>query len=470
MKKYDIAIIGAGAAGLSIAAFASQVGSKVILFESDKMGGDCLNYGCIPSKSLLSIAKTCNNTKDASNFGLKISGSIDIKSVMSKVHSVIKTIEKNDSQDRFESLGVTVIRAKASFYDKNTIIANDKLYKAKKIVIATGSSTSIPNIPGIKDVNYLTNDTVFDLLEKPEHLVIVGGGPIGCEMASAFVRLGSKVTVIEMLKALPRDDEDCADIVKQRLIEQGCEILENTKTNSISNSSGNISIEVESNGIIKTIKGTHLLMAAGRKANIASLDLEKANVNLDERGKIITDPYLRTTNKNIYIAGDAVFDMQFTHVASYHASIIIKSILFKKKEAVDYSVIPWVTYTDPELAHVGLTEVEARQKHNNIKIISANYAEVDRAITEDKTTGKIKVMCSKSGNILGVSIVGESAGDLITPWTILIKNKKNIKSITEIVVAYPTFSEIHKKVAFEFFKPLVYSKKVKFLVKILSWF
>ena len=470
MKNFDIAIIGAGAAGLSIAAFASQVGAKVVLFEKAKMGGDCLNYGCVPSKSLIAAAKSFRKAKFAEKFGANVTGEPNFSAVMGYVQDVIKTIEKNDSEERFASLGVTVVRHFASFVDKNTIHANGEQFKAKKIVIATGSQALIPNIPGLENVNYLTNETIFELLEKPSHLIIIGAGPIGCELAQAFAMLNTKVTIIDIGKMLVRDEPDCVDVIKNSMDELGVEVYESIKINEVLDANGNIEVKIEKDGEEVYITGSHLLVAAGRKLNLDGLNLEKAGIKTLANGKIVSNQNLATSTPNIFVAGDVVGAMQFTHVASYHAGILIKKLLFKKSAKVNYSAIPWVTYTEPELSHVGLTEVEAKAQYKKIKVLNANFSDVDRAIAENKTVGKIKVIANKKGDILGASIVGENAGELLTPWIIAIQNKLNIKDIADLVITYPTFSEIHKKVAFEFFKPLVYSRTVKILVKILSWF
>jgi pyruvate/2-oxoglutarate dehydrogenase complex dihydrolipoamide dehydrogenase (E3) component/uncharacterized membrane protein YdjX (TVP38/TMEM64 family) len=463
--KCDIAIIGAGAGGLSVASVAAQLGLKVVLLESGKMGGDCLNYGCVPSKSLLAAAKMAYQSRHhAAHFGINAKEvKIDFIKVMQHVHHVIKTIAKNDSIKRFESLGVHVIQAAARFSDTKTLTAGKTVIQARRFVIATGSSPFMPPIPGLENTPYLTNETIFDLTEQPKHLVVIGGGPIGCELAQAFVMLGSKVTILEGLSLLPKDDVDCVSILREQLKAMGVIIYEQSKAQQVKyDRNKSIKVSVEQQGKHITITGSHLLIATGRRPNIESLDLEKANILYSTKG-IKVNSHLQTSNRRVYALGDVVGSYQFTHVASYHAGIVLRNIAFKIPAQVDYRAIPWVTYTEPEIAHVGILAEEAL-KHADIQITQWPFLENDRAQTEHALEGKIKVITNKKGKILGVSIIGARAGELILPWVIAIREQKTLRSFTDVIAPYPTLSEVSKQVAGEFYKSKLFSNKTRWLV------
>jgi len=463
----DIAIIGGGAGGLSLAAGASQLGAKVVLIESGKMGGDCLNYGCVPSKSLLSAAKAFYHVKQSDYFGVQTEKlSLDFNKVMQHVKHVITTIEKNDSVERFESLGVNVIQAPGKFIDAKTLQAGDTLIKAKRFVVATGSSPFVPPIPGLDQVHYKTNETIFDLTEQPKHLIVIGGGPIGCELAQAFAMLGSQVTILEGFKILPKDDADCVAIVREQLEKTGITIHENIKVHQVSSSENKvIAVTIEKDGQTDTISGSHLLISTGRRANVQGLELEKANVKYSPKG-IEVDERLRSSNKKIYAIGDVAGSFQFTHIANYHAGIVLRNILFRLPAKVDYRAVPWVTYTEPEMAHVGLT-AEAVKDRSDVQITEWPYQDNDRAQAEYETIGKIKIMTDKKARILGVTIVGAKAGELILPWVIAIREKKTLRTFTDTIVPYPTLSELSKRVSGEFYTPKLFSNKTRWLVRLL---
>ncbi len=466
----DLCILGGGSAGLSVAAVAAQMGAKVILIEAGKMGGDCLNYGCVPSKSLLAAAKVANQIRHADKFGIRASAlDINIADVMQHVQSVINAIAPHDSVARFEKLGVKVIQAHGKFIDKKTIEANGTIIKPKRIVIATGSAPAIPGIPGLDKAIYYTNETIFSLKEKPEHLIIIGGGPIGCELAQAFLLLGIKVTVLEAFKILPRDEPDLVSILRQHLLDQGLNLYENVKITQITQESNVTKISIEKNEQMQTISGSHLLVATGRAANVQHLNLNSAEISYSPKG-IVVDARLRTSNHRVYAIGDVAGSYQFTHIASYHAGIVIRNILFRIPAKVDYHAVPWVTYTDPELAHVGLSIEQALKQDPKAKILTWPLQENDRAQTEHDTVGAIKVITSAKGYILGVTILAAHAGELIFPWIIAIQEKKKIRSFIDMIVPYPTLSEISKRVAGEFYTPALFSKRTKRLIKFLGWF
>lgn len=438
--KTDILVIGAGSGGLSVAAGAVQMGAKVVLLEGHKMGGDCLNYGCVPSKALLSEAKRALHER------------VDYAEAKDRVHNVIETIAPVDSQERFEGLGVHVIREFGSFISPTEVQAGDTVIEARRIVIATGSSPFVPPIPGVEDVTYYTNETIFDLRERPDHLLIIGGGPIGMEMAQAHSRLGSKVTVIEGQKAMGKDDPEAAAIVLEQLRAEGIEIIEDAQAERIAETEGRITIETPKG----SFSGSHLLMAVGRKVNIDKLDLDKGNVAHDRAIKV--DASLRsTTNKRVYAVGDAAGGLQFTHVAGYHAGVIIRSMLFGLPSKAKTAHIPWVTYTDPELAQVGLTEAQAKKEHGSHAVTIARFEthENDRAIATGQTAGFIKVMVVR-GKPVGATIVGAQAGELIGMWAMAIANGLKMSAVANTVLPYPTLSEINKRAAGAYFSPKLF--------------
>lgn len=443
--KFDLAVIGAGSAGLSVAAAAAQFGEKVVLFEKGEMGGDCLNYGCVPSKSLLAAAKAAHAQRSCAHFGVAaVEPKINYAKVMDHVQSVIGKIAPQDSQERFERLGVTVVRASAKFVDDRTLEAEGKTYTARKIIIATGSRAALPPINGLNDVPYLTNETLFKNRTLPKHLIVIGGGPIGMEMAQAHRRLGSQVTALEAFQPLAKDDPELTSIILESLNSEGIDIRCQVAITEIRKSKTGIDVALK-NG--EMIKGSHLLVAAGRIPNIENLNLEAADIAYTKRG-ITVDQSLRSSNRHVYAAGDVAGGLQFTHVAGYHAGLIIRNALFKLPVKNRTDIIPWVTYTDPELAHVGLHETEARKLYGDaIKVLRWNFAENDRAQAETKTKGMIKVILGKRGQILGASIVGAQAGELIAPWVLAITQGLKISAFANIVLPYPTLNEISKRAA-----------------------
>jgi pyruvate/2-oxoglutarate dehydrogenase complex dihydrolipoamide dehydrogenase (E3) component len=453
VMQCDIAILGGGAGGLSLAAGAAQLGARVVLVESGKMGGDCLNYGCVPSKSLLEIAHTNVSFSDA----------------MDHVHRVIDTLSHHDSIERFEGLGVHVIQAPGKFIDEKTLAAGDVLVQAKRFVVATGSSPFVLPIPGLNDVHYETNETIFNLKKLPVHLIVIGGGPIGCELAQAFAMLGARVTILEAFKLLPKDDAGAVQVVRDALLNQGLEIHEGIQIKSVSTSVDRYpTVHYEHEGKPVELEGTHLLVSAGRRANVQGLGLEDAGVVFSDKG-LQVDKRLRSSNKKIYGLGDVVGSFQFTHVASYHAGIVLKNILFRLPAKVDYRAVPWVTYTNPAIAHVGMLCEEA-ERASHTRVTEAFFSDNDRAVTRGSTAGKITVITNKKGRILGVTIVGLGADELILPWVIAIREKKSLRVFTDTIVPYPTLSEISKRVAGEFYKPTLFSSSMRRLVRSLLKF
>ena len=442
---FDIAVIGGGSAGLSIAAAAAQFGETVVLFEKGEMGGDCLNYGCVPSKSFIAAAKAAQAQRSSDVYGVAaVEPKVDFAKVMDYVQSVIDKIAPHDSQERFEKLGVTVVRGSARFVNAHEIEADGKIYTARKFVIATGSRAGVPPIQGLKDISYLTNETVFKNRILPKHLIVIGGGPIGMELAQAHRRLGSKVTVLEAFQPLAKDDPELTAIVLDALKVEGIDIRAQVAITEVKKSKSGIDVVLKDGSIIS---GTHLLVAAGRVPNIEGLNLEAAGIEYSKRG-VTVDQGLRTTNRKAYAAGDVAGGLQFTHVAGYHAGLIIRNALFKLPVKNRTDIIPWVTYTDPELAHVGLTEAEARKTFGDtVKVLRWSFVENDRAQAEGKAKGMIKVVLGKKGRIIGASIVGPQAGELIATWVLAVSQGLKISAFANVVLPYPTLSEIGKRAA-----------------------
>jgi pyruvate/2-oxoglutarate dehydrogenase complex dihydrolipoamide dehydrogenase (E3) component len=468
----DLCIIGAGSGGLSVAAVAASLGVPVVLIEKGKMGGDCLNAGCVPSKALIAAGKRAEVFRSSAAFGIKAQRpGIEFYQVNDHVHGVIAAIAPNDSRERFTGLGVRVIEGEARFQDAETVVVGDRFeIKARRFIVATGSVPAIPPIAGLDQTPYLTNETVFEMRERPKHLIVVGGGPIGLELAQAFRRLGSDVTVLEAAEPLAKEDPECAAVVLDRLMREGVTIRSGVTIARVKRVRSKIEIVVvgEKQGE-ETLEGSDLLVAAGRRPALDGLGLDAAGIAHDASG-IVVDKRLRSTNKRVYAIGDVAGSVQFTHAANYHAGLVIRHALFRLPIKVDVGSIPRVTFTDPELAHVGMSEDEARQRVKSIRVLRWPYHENDRAQAERETLGHIKVVTDKKGKILGATIVGASAGELITAWTLAISQGLNIRAFAGIVVPYPTLSEIGKRAAISFFTPRLNGPWVRRILGFLQRF
>ncbi len=466
----DLCVIGAGSGGLSVAAAAAQLGVRVVLIEKGRMGGDCLNYGCVPSKALLAAGRRAHAMRTAEPFGIaNAQPRIDPQGVYDHVHSVIDAIAPNDSAERFTGLGVTVIRAAARFKDARTVVAGEHEIAARRFVIATGSRPAVPPIKGLDGVPYFTNETIFDNAEHIGHLVIIGGGPIGMELAQAHRRLGSEVTVVEVATPLAKDDPELTAVVLRQLEAEGIEILQGVRIEHLEATETGIRMYVTSAGALHSVNGTHLLLATGRRPNLEDLGLEEAGIK-HERTGITVNRRLKTSNARVYAIGDVAGGLQFTHVANYHAGLVIRNALFRLPVNKNAAPIPWVTYTDPELAHVGLTEAQAREKHRTIRVLRWPFSDNDRAQTEGATEGFIKVVASKRGRILGASIVGEHAGELIQTWVLAMTKGLKIGDLTGPVLPYPTLGEINKRVAYTFYQRSLTSPAIRAIIRFLRQF
>ncbi len=464
----DICIIGAGSGGLSLAAGAAQMGARVVLIEGSEMGGDCLNAGCIPSKALIAAAKVAQAMRMSRGFGVTpVEPEIDFAAVKDHVARTIAAIAPVDSQERFEGLGVTVIRAWARFTSPHAVEAGGKTIRARRFVIATGSLPFIPPVPGIETVPYLTNETIFAQKERPSHLIVLGGGPIGIEMAQAHRRLGCDVTVIEAAAVLSRDDPDTAAVVLEALRAEGVAIRAGNAIVRFRALPDGIEAVMADGSVVS---GSHLLVAAGRQVALDRLDLDAAGVAFTRRG-VTVGPNLRSSNRKVYAVGDAAGGLQFTHVAGAHAGVLIRQMLLGLPAKAVTHAVPWVTYTEPELAQVGMTEAEARKVHGDaLTVIRQDFHHNDRAQTEAKTKGLLKVMIVK-GRPVGASMAGPQAGELIALWTLAISSRLKIGAIAGMIAPYPTLGEISKRAAGAYFSPKLFDNPVlKQVVRLVQRF
>jgi len=470
----DLCIIGAGSGGLSVAAAAAALGVPVVLIEKAKMGGDCLNVGCVPSKALIASAKRAEAMRSAAPFGIKPQKpGVEFYQVNDHIQDVIAAIAPNDSRERFTGLGVRVIEGEARFTDAKTVAVGDQFeIKARRFVIAAGSRPAVPPIPGLDNTPYLTNETVFEMRERPKHLIVIGAGAIGLELAQAFRRLGSDVTVLEAAAPLAGEDPECAAVVLDALAREGVTVRSDVTVRKVKRARNRIEVELEVAGTdgkktIEMVGGSDLLVAAGRRPAVEGLGLDAAGINFSGSG-IHVDKRLRTTNKSVYAIGDVTGSAHFTHAANHHAGLVIRHALFRLPVKVDPTAIPRVIFTDPELAHVGLPEDQARQRVKTIRVLRWPYHENDRAQAERETSGHIKVITDKNGKILGATIVGACAGELITAWTLAISQRLNIRAFAGIVVPYPTLSEIGKRAAISFYTPRLSSPWVRRILGFLQ--
>jgi pyruvate/2-oxoglutarate dehydrogenase complex dihydrolipoamide dehydrogenase (E3) component len=463
----DLCIIGAGSGGLSVAAAASQMGIGTVLLERSEMGGDCLNSGCVPSKALIAASRAVSDARHASVFGVTADPVVDFGKVHRHVHDVIASIAPQDSVPRFTALGVTVLRESGAFVSPREVDAGGTRIRARRFVIATGSSPAVPPIEGLAGVPFLTNETIFNLETLPRHLIIVGGGPIGVELAQAFRNLGARVTIVEMFAVLGREDPEFASVVRRQLDADGVTILDKAKIERVDGDAGRVTVRIVRDGEAVAVEGSHLLVAAGRRPNVDGLGLEAAGIRYSAKG-IDLDRGLRTTNRRVYAVGDVAGGPQFTHVAGYHAGLIVRSALFRLPAKADYRAMPRATYTSPEIAQVGLMETEARDRYPKVRILRWPFSENDRAHAERRPHGLVKVIVTPRGRILGAGIVGDRAGDLIQPWTLAISRKLKIGAMAEAVAAYPTLGEVSKRAAGSFFVPTLFGDRVRRLVGLLK--
>jgi pyruvate/2-oxoglutarate dehydrogenase complex dihydrolipoamide dehydrogenase (E3) component len=441
--EYDLVIIGGGSAGLVVASIAAQLKAKVALVERDRLGGDCLWFGCVPSKSLIHASRLACEMRHADRFGI-VGGEIevDFAKAIAHVQQVIAAIQPHDSPERFQGLGVEVISGEGTFATPQQFEVNGRTLKARAFAIATGSRPFVPPIPGLEQAGFITNEQVFSLAACPASLVVIGAGPIGCELGQALSRLGAQVTILASGdRILPKEDADVAAVVMAQLEAEGIRILTNARAE-----------RVELRGKAKIVRAggeeitcEEILLAAGRTANTDRLNLKIAGVEFSQQG-IKVNAKLQTTNPRIYACGDVIGRYPFTHVAGYEAVTVAKNALFFPISKINYRVIPWATFTDPEIARVGLSEPEAKQTYKDVFVLKQDYAGVDRARASGATQGFAKLICRANGEILGAHLVGASAGELIHEIVLAMSQGLKVSALTGIHI-YPTLSELNSKAA-----------------------
>jgi pyruvate/2-oxoglutarate dehydrogenase complex dihydrolipoamide dehydrogenase (E3) component len=464
--KADLCVVGAGSAGLSVAAGAAQMGATVVLVERGRMGGDCLNVGCVPSKSLIAAAGAAQAVRTAGGFGVGAAEpEVDFAAVRRHVQGVIAGIAPHDSVERYEGLGVTVLREHARFTGPDEVGAGGRRVRARRFVVATGSRPAVPPVPGLAGVPHLTNETVFDLAELPRHLLVLGGGPIGCELAQAFRRLGSSVTVADLGPILPKDDPELTAVVRARLLAEGVRLRERVKVAAAE--TGPALVAEGEDGGRERLDGSHLLVAAGREPVVEDLGLEAAGVAFDRKG-IKVDARLRTTNARVFAIGDVAGGLQFTHVAGYQAGIVIRNALFRLPSRASARALPWATYTDPELAAVGLSEATAKAQGVAHEVARWPFTDNDRARAERATEGLAKVVAGRGGRVLGAAIVGAHAGELILPWVLAVERRLKLTALAGVVAPYPTLGEAGKRAAGAYYAPRLFSGRTRWLVRQLA--
>lgn len=456
----DLCVIGAGSGGLVAAAGASQMGASVVLIEAGAMGGDCLNTGCVPSKALLAAGHAAQRLRRP-GFGLAgAEPDIDFAAVMEHVQRTIAAIAPNDSVVRFEGLGVTVRQGVGRFTGPDEVTVDGTRVRARRFVVATGAAPLVPDLPGLGEVRYLTHETVWALRERPAHLLVLGGGPVGVELAQAFRRLGSAVTIVEAARLLPREDEELVDVIRLALRRDGILVLEGAAVERVS---GAVSLHTSGG----TVSGSHLLIAVGRRPRVAGLGLELAKIAHSDKG-IQVDAGLRTTNRRVYAIGDVTGGPQFTHLAGHQAGLVLRSALFRLPVRNDLGALPAVTYTDPELARVGPTEAEARAAHGKIQILRWALADVDRARIDGAPAGLCKVLLDRRGKVVGAAIAGRHAGELILPWVLAVRRRLPVTALADLMAPYPTLGELTRKAAASYLMPKLFSDRVKTVVRWLA--
>lgn len=468
--KADICAIGGGSGGRTVAYSASQLGASTVLIEKEKMGGDCLHYACVPSKALLAAGQAADSVRRADAFGV-ITGSlsIDPKRVYRHVHDTIATIEPNDSAEHYEELGVKVILAPARFVSPREVEADGYRISAKRFVIATGSKPQIPPIIGIDKTPFYTNETVFNEELICEHLIVIGGGASGVEMAQAHRHLGVKVTLLEKQTIMPNDDPELVNVLRNRFLKEGIIIHEEVDVHRVEKFGNGVAALFCENGTERQVNGSHIFVATGRRPDVEELGLENAGISFDESG-IQVDSRLRTTNRRIFAVGDVTGGPQFSHMSVHQAHVVICNALFRLPVKVNMRTVPSVIYTAPELAQVGLIENEARERHGQVRVLRWPYSKNDRARAERLTDGLIKVIATPRGRILGAGIVGPHAGEVIQKWVMAMSEGINIRSVARMIAPYPTIGYSDRKVAGTFFTPMLFSKQVKKIVRLLGYF
>lgn len=470
---YNLVVIGAGAAGLVTAIGAAGMGAKVALIERELLGGDCLNVGCVPSKALISAARVARTVRNASEFGVQIPAGVDVDfgRIMQRMRRLRAGIAPIDSARRISSEGVDVYLGHAEFKTSNSVQVDGQTLEFRRAVIATGARASAPPIPGLADVPYLTNESLFSLTELPPRLGIIGAGPIGCEMAQAFAQFGSQVLLVESEHGvLPREDPDAASVVQAAIERDGVKLLCCGRDLKLRSESDRIFLSVDSHDQKYDEEIDQLLVSVGRAPNVQNMGLESIGIEFDERTGVTVDDRLRTTNANVYAAGDVCSQYKFTHAADFMARIVIGNTLFLGRSKVSKLMIPWCTYTSPEIAHVGLSEQDARQQGLECSTYTQQFADVDRAILDGETSGFVKVCCrGGSDKILGATIVAPHAGDLISEISVAMKNGVGLKGIGNTIHPYPTQADAIRKLGDQYNRTRLTPFVSRLLDRWLSW-
>jgi pyruvate/2-oxoglutarate dehydrogenase complex dihydrolipoamide dehydrogenase (E3) component len=468
MNKRDLVVIGGGAGGLVVASVAAQLGLDVVLIEKQpQLGGDCLHFGCVPSKALLKAAHVAHTLRNAGDYGYSIDvPQTDMAAINASVQKAVSTIQVHDSHERFESFGCEVITGEAQFVSTDSVKVGERIISAKHFVIATGSSAWIPDIQGLENADFVTNEEIFNLEKLPEHLLILGGGPVGVEMAQAFARFGSQVTLIEKAeRILPNSDPEIAETLMQVFASEGIELALNKTVTAIESDEAGTKVIMQDGS---AVRGDKLLVAIGRRPVIDGLDLENAGVEFSARG-VTVNAKMQTTNHRIYACGDVTGLMPFTHVAEQQAGVIIANMIFKIPKRMDYRVVPSVIYTEPECAQVGVSVAETLGD-KNIEIVRFEMSELDRAVAEHTTTGFIRLIVKK-GRLVGAHMIGPHAGDVIHELVLAIQGKMKLSKITAMVHAYPSYAQVNRRAASVYFRDKLFSKGTKRLVGFLNrWF
>ena len=473
MKDFDLTVIGGGAGGLNVASGAVQLGARVALVEKDKLGGDCLYYGCVPTKTLIQSAKIASLIKRSKEYGFNDANiSFDFKNIMAHMREVISKIGVNDDPKRFEDMGVKLFFGDGRFVDPHTFELNGRTITSKKFVISTGSRAVAIPINGLENIKYLTSESALELDSLPKSIIILGAGPIGLEFAQVFARLGSKVTVVEKMgQVLPREDKEISDTIESILKEEGIEIHTCLNVLQVKEEGNQKIVVAECSGQEKTFKADEFMLAIGRAPNLEGLSLESAGVKVEHRN-IVVNSSMRTTARNIWACGDVTGQYLFTHIAEYQAGLVVANALipFMKRKA-NYRVVPWVTYTDPELGRVGLTEDEARQKYRNIKVYKYDVKDLDRAVIEGEDRGIIKIVCTKKGKILGAHVLAPQGGELLHEFVLAMQNNLGVGSITRTIHVYPTLSQAVRRTTNKYYAEKIFSGWIpKLTKKLIRWF
>lgn len=472
-ERYNLVVIGAGPAGLVAAAGAAGLGAKVALIERSLMGGDCLNVGCVPSKALIRCAQAAADVREAAQFGVTVGGDVqvDFGAVMERMRRLRASLSHHDSVARFTELGIDVFLGEARFDGRHSVVVGDSRLQFSKAVIATGARAIAPPIPGLEEAGYLTNETVFSLTERPPRLAVVGAGPIGCELAQAFARLGSRVTLVEAgSRILPREEAEAAEIVHRALVRDGVKIVCGGKAASVRKEGEEKVLQLHCHGEDHEVRVDAIVIGVGRAPNVESLNLEVAGVKYDKKIGVYVDDFLRTSNTSIYGAGDVASVYKFTHSADAFARIVLRNALFFGRDKASALIIPWSTYTDPEVAHVGMTDEDARQRGIETQAISVPLNAVDRAVLDGEDEGYVRILLKAgSDQIVGATLVARHAGDMISEITAVMVAGKGLSSLAKTIHPYPTRAEVIKRAADAYNRQKLTPRVKKLFETVLSW-